>query len=210
MSRPDFKEIAREWLVRAMGHARTSTEESLGAELERVYGLGSDEDVAKKLRERLDSITTSVLHCDRQCPQCRTLAEACRAILDATGAPPPFFAVDHHADEPGHYSNVLPPETGDALEASMRASIAAAAAAIAGAPLDLRPHRGEPRPPDVLGTCAACGGVIREGEPYSFLRPSSPVRGRIGAPSGEITGVAVGPAVWTCGKCIEARGEEKC
>lgn len=38
----------------------------------------------KALRERLDSITNSVLQCDRGCDKCRTLARACRGIL-ATG-----------------------------------------------------------------------------------------------------------------------------
>jgi hypothetical protein len=45
----------------------------------------------EKLRERLDSITASVIKCTHRgpedgCPQCRMLAQACRHILEA--APP--------------------------------------------------------------------------------------------------------------------------
>lgn len=40
MSKPDFIEMAREWLVRATGHARASTEQSLAAELEKLWELG--------------------------------------------------------------------------------------------------------------------------------------------------------------------------
>jgi hypothetical protein len=39
MSKPDFVTIAREWLVRAQGHARVSDEQSLANELERVFEL---------------------------------------------------------------------------------------------------------------------------------------------------------------------------
>jgi hypothetical protein len=40
LTRPDFIEMARAWLVRATGHARESTEQSLAAEIERVWELG--------------------------------------------------------------------------------------------------------------------------------------------------------------------------
>ena len=36
----DFKELARDWLVRAQGHARAPHEDSLAKELQRVFDLG--------------------------------------------------------------------------------------------------------------------------------------------------------------------------
>ncbi len=40
MTRPDFLEMARAWLVRAQGHARPANEQSLAAEFERAWELG--------------------------------------------------------------------------------------------------------------------------------------------------------------------------
>lgn len=41
MSRPNFKDLAREWLVRAQGHARPEHEESLAKEIRSAYELGA-------------------------------------------------------------------------------------------------------------------------------------------------------------------------
>ncbi len=40
MSKPDFLEMASEWLVRAQGRAQAKDVESLSAEFERVFDLG--------------------------------------------------------------------------------------------------------------------------------------------------------------------------
>lgn len=40
MKKPNFSDLAREWLVRAQGHARPEHEKSLAAEMERVWELG--------------------------------------------------------------------------------------------------------------------------------------------------------------------------
>ena len=57
MSRPNFVEMAREWLVRATGHARKNEEESLARELERVWELG----IANSI-EALDGIQPDGAH----------------------------------------------------------------------------------------------------------------------------------------------------
>lgn len=41
MSRPDFTELARQWLVRVMGYPQPSHIASLAKELERVFDLGA-------------------------------------------------------------------------------------------------------------------------------------------------------------------------
>jgi hypothetical protein len=40
MTKPDFRDIAREWLVLYKGHASPSHEQSLAAEFEKVFEAG--------------------------------------------------------------------------------------------------------------------------------------------------------------------------
>lgn len=41
MSRPNFKDLAREWLVRVQGHSRQPHEDALEKELSSMYELGA-------------------------------------------------------------------------------------------------------------------------------------------------------------------------
>lgn len=58
---------------------------------------------------------------------------------------------------------------------------------------------------EVRGTCEECRATIYVGEGYEMVRESHPVRGRIGAPSDEITGIVQGPKIYTCGGCVALR-----
>lgn len=53
-----------------------------------------------------------------------------------------------------------------------------------------------------IGKCG-CGALIRAGETYtkSFIR--EPVYGRIGDPSGGLTGFTPARVKWRCGACLE-------
>jgi hypothetical protein len=50
MNKPDFAEVARDWLVRAQGHARAPHEQSLAVELEKVFERGREHE-----RERVNA-----------------------------------------------------------------------------------------------------------------------------------------------------------
>lgn len=70
MSRPNFEDIARAWLVRAQGHSRPEYEKSLGKELERVWDLG--------ITSAIEAVGDDSDHEDRRSPL-REAAERIRA-----------------------------------------------------------------------------------------------------------------------------------
>ena len=60
----------------------------------------------------------------------------------------------------------------------------------------------------VRGHCAECRAVIYVGESYHSIQERRPVRGRIGYPSGEITGFITDPKIFTCGGCLALRNAD--
>lgn len=74
--RPDFLEMAREWLVRAQGHARVEHERSLADEFERLWELG------------IANAIEAAAPFGEVCPECETGELVVEALRQLTDKPP--------------------------------------------------------------------------------------------------------------------------